>query len=177
MRTHVVHLYERVGNIANDFGRFSKNLFALDSFPIVGIVTDSSIDTPSRQVIVKELRLKPFEIVQNHFDLFIKKANQLKVSIQRVEFTDDITDDLEEEIKNALDTKDYEELFKLIKEVRDEHIDIFSVSFFYEGKSHRMTKYAVAEVLGESHEIPDIIMESPLSLIAGLKKFPPSDIC
>jgi len=176
MRTHVVHLYESIGNMKNDFSHFSEDLFAFDSFPVVGIVSNDSLNMPSRQTIVKELKLKPFEIIQDHFDLFIKKADKLGVKLQKIEFTHEIEFELEEEIDDALYNNDYEEIFKIIKQIRNEHVDIFSISFFYEGNRYRMTKHAVAEVLGESsNEIPNIIIQSPLSLIAGLKKFPSSE--
>ncbi len=175
MQIHVVHLYEKVANIQDTISNFSDELFTFDSLPVVGIISNNSIDVPSRQTIIKTLRLKPFEIIQKHFDLFIKNSKKLKVTLEKIEFTNQIEFDLEEEINDAIDERNYEVLFKLIKEVRDDHVDIFSISFIYEGNSYRMTKYAVAEVLGEQNEVPDIIENSPLSLIAGLKKFPSSD--
>ncbi|WP_026672421.1 hypothetical protein [Alkalihalobacterium bogoriense] len=175
MQIHVVYLYERITNFHEDFANYSEGLFTFESLPVVGIFSNTFVDLPSRKSIVKSLKLRPFEIIQNHFDLFIKKAKQLKVTIQKIEFTSEIEFDLEEEIAEAIEEEAYDVLFKLIKEVREDHVDIFSISFIYEGKSYRMTKHAVAEVLGETTEIPDIIAKSPLSLIAGLKKFPSSE--
>ncbi|MEM4996343.1 hypothetical protein WKH56_27560 [Priestia sp. SB1] len=175
MRTHVVHLYEKIGSVATNFTNFSESLFTLGSFPVIAMVTNNSLELPSRQTLIKQFNLKPFEIIQGHFDLFIKKSNSLDVYLKDIMFTDEIEIDLEEAIEEALRNKDYDELYDLIKEVREEHTDIFSISFIYEQKLYRMTKYAVAEVLGETNDIPNIIVQSPLSLIAGLKKFPSSN--
>ncbi|OMF59368.1 hypothetical protein BK139_13300 [Paenibacillus sp. FSL R5-0490] len=175
MQTYVVYLYEKVSNIHLELNKYSEGLFTFDPLPVVGIISNNSIDVPNRKSIVESLNLKPFEIIQNHFDLFIRKSKQLNVTIKQIQFTNEIEFDLEEEIDEAIELKDYEVLFKLIKEVRDDHVDIFSITFLYDGKSYRMTKHAVAEVLGESNDVPDIIVKSPLSLIAGLKKFPSSE--
>ena len=176
MRTHVVHLYESIGNIDDTINNYEHNLFALNPIPIVGIISSNSLDIPSRQTIIKQLKLKPFEILQNHFDLFISKAIQLNVSIQSIEFTEELDFDLQEELDSALESKDYKGVSKILSEIRDEHVDVFSISFIFQRKTYKMTKYAVAEIIGESNEIPMLISQSPLSLIAGFKKFPSFEI-
>lgn len=174
MQKHVVHLYESLNSKTFEYESHDPNLFLLPSFPVVGIVSNNSYTKPSFKNLVQGLKLKPFEIVQDHFDLFISNAHVLGAQILSIEFMDDLEADLSEEIELTIQSQNYDKLMKLIKEVRDEHVDIFSISFNYKGLNQRMTKYAVAEVLGEVREIPDILMNSPLSIIAGFKSVSPS---
>lgn len=174
MVQHSVHLYEILASNTIENSITSDNCFQLDSVPVVALLDSTSIEVPSRTKLVKQLNLKPFEILQDHFDLFIKAAEKLNVQINDIKFTDEIDHDLEDDLKQSIDIRDYKKTHSLVKEIRLDDIDIFSLTYIHETNDYTITKYAVAEFAGDSNKIPEIIIQSPLSFIAGLKKFPSS---
>ncbi|MCY8915673.1 hypothetical protein MOE20_06520 [Bacillus atrophaeus] len=174
MLTHSVHLYERLGSSISEINFNSENCFPLDFLPVVALLDNTSVEVPSRKKLVERLNLKPFEILQDHFDLFIKAAEKLKVQIMDIKFTEEIDQELEEDLNESIGNKDYKKVYSFVKEVRLEDIDIFSLTYIHDSISYTITKYAVAEFIGDSNKIPEIIIQSPLSFIAGLKKFPSS---
>ena len=173
MQKYVVHLYEKLSNIPDDI-KLSEECISLSPSPVIGIVSNNSLEKPSRKTLINGLNLRPFEIIQNQFDLFIKRAKRFGVKIQEIEFTEEIDIENEEGIETSIQDGNYEELLRIVKDIRRDNIDIFAISYLYEGKPQRMSKYAVAEMLGEEDEIPQIILNSPLSVIAGLRQIPSS---
>lgn len=175
MMNHVVYLYKDINDRSNVNKVDNNYLKKLELYPIVAIdnLSINSPDCPPRKDIVKDFKLKPFEIIQNNFDLFIKKSELLNVQIKLVEFSDDVDFELKSDFIEALDIRNYKKAFNLIKFIREDNIDISAISFIYEANSFRITKYAMAEVPGDKFtDVVKILEESPLPMVAGFKKFP-----
>lgn len=172
MRTYVVYFYLAIGAMRNSL-KNDDDLFVLGSSPLVGLIDHPGIQGNSRKERVTNLKLRPFEIQQDRLDGIIKFAPNLDMKILDIEFDNSgIDPDLEEEIYDAINAQNNTELLQLVHEARAEGHDIFAITFLYAGRQYRVTKYAVAEISGEWNELPSLAETSPISFIAGLKKFP-----
>ncbi|MFK4431389.1 hypothetical protein COM08_15460 [Bacillus wiedmannii] len=172
MKIHVVHLYELTNRQYLEEINAIDSAFKIETLPIVGVIENTRTDLPSRKKIVCQYKLRPFEIAQKKFDLCIKQALKLNIMVQNVKFTADIDLEIEEEISDAIADQDMSTLYKLIQEVREEEIDIFSLSFFYNQEKFVVSKYAVLEVYSHWNSISEKILNSPLPIIIGYRRYP-----
>ncbi|MEE4465802.1 hypothetical protein V2S84_27350, partial [Azotobacter chroococcum] len=101
----------------------------------------------------------------------ISKSEKLNIQILKVEF-DDIDYELEEEFKDALRGRSTSHIYEIAEIIRSENVDISAVTFNFRGRQYRVTKYAVAEIIGDWDEIPSLTLETPLAMVIGFKKFP-----
>lgn len=173
MKTHVIYLYEYTANSSltkiNEITYCKKT----DLYPIVALDNNMYASTPIRQAIIKKLSLKPIEIWQENFDLFIKKSEILGIDLMTIEFTDDVDDELRNDLKKALFNRNYKKAFILVKIIKNDNIDISSLTLIHETNRYRITRHAIVEVTGEN--FPDALSKlekSPLLFILGLLKFP-----
>ncbi|MFB5676449.1 hypothetical protein ACE3NQ_08610 [Paenibacillus terreus] len=161
MEKHVVYFYYTIGERS---GRIiSDSFFVLDSYPVAGLTNPSD----SKKI---NLNLRPFELQQNNLYSLISHCEELNIQILKVEF-DDIDFELEEELKEVLSERP-SYLFELTNVIRSENIDIRAITFNYNDRQYRVTKYAVAEIIGDWDEIPFLTLNTPLAMVTGLKKFP-----
>lgn len=141
----------------------TDNFFVLDSYPVAGLTNPSD----SKR---SKLNLRPIELQQNNLYSLISNFEKLNIQILKVEF-DDIDYELEEELKEALSERS-SRLSELTGVIRSENVDIRAITFNYNHRQYRVTKYAVAEIIGEWDEIPFLTLNTPLAMVTGLKKFP-----
>lgn len=170
MEKLVIHLYQKIGKQSMMNFSLDDGFIDLSPLPVAALITNNSVDLPSRKSIIENLKLRPFEILQEHFFIFIKSAFELSVQLLNIQFNIAIDEEIEEEIDEAIHQKSIADLLKIINELKNEGIEIFSISFVYQNKKYKMTKYAVAEIDSNWESISDQIINTPISIIAGLKK-------
>lgn len=176
MKKVVVHLYQKIGRNNRFESNISNGYFDLSPLPVAGIVSSNDITLPSRKSLVSHLKLRPFEILQEHFITFLKAASSFGVQILNIEFTINIDEEIDEEINEHLKNKQFDKVISLIKELSFDGVEIFAISFVYKGNRYKMSKYAVAELNSPWESIPEEIVNTPISIIAGIKKFSAFDL-
>lgn len=162
MQKHVVYYYYTVGKQSSSI--MTDSFFVLDSFPIAGL-------TDPRNSKTIDITLRPFEVQQDNLYSLISRADDLGIKILKVEF-DDIDFELEEELIEALRTNSPTHISSVIKIVQSQNFEINAVSFYYNSRQYRITKHAVAEIIGNWEEIPGLSVDTPLAMVTGMKKFP-----
>lgn len=168
MQTYVVYFYHALGNVGNIIAENKDESFRLESSSLIGITNRKFLELNHNNGNV----LRPFEIQQDRLDALISMASNLKVQILKIEFDQIIDPELDEELSILLFEHRYEQLSRIIDDLHNNGVDIFAITFMFEGRQFRVTKYAVAEMTGEWNEIPMLAANSPVAFIAGVKRVP-----
>ena len=119
---------------------------------------------------VEKYKLRPFEIQQNLYDYTIRSSDKFNIRIISIEFDAYIDDELNAELKEAIKQRDYKEVSNIIADIREEGSDIKALIFVYQGREFRVTKFGVAEIDANLNELQDLLINSPIALITGLKR-------
>ena len=173
MEVHNVYLYIDVHNKFEDILVPVDNVFKLSESQLVGYMDSKSTSKSlSKRELIDKYTVRPFELEQDRFESAIKLANKIDINVIDIEFDYDIDEELREEIKEKIRSNNYFKLFDLVLEARSEGADIQALLFNFKDRDYRLTKYAIAEILGSLDEIPTLTSNSPIKYILGLEKFP-----
>lgn len=165
MQTYVIHLYLTINQ--SEPIKDGTSFFKLPSFPIAGFIDNTSAfknDLP--------FKIRPFELQQDNLYAFIMNASRLGAKILKIEFDDSIDQDLVDDIHDLIRQGELTQHNLLIEPLHYDDIEIKAVSFLYEGRQYRITKYAVVEIMGEWEEMSYLTETTPLAYVTGIKGFP-----
>jgi len=165
LENFVVHLY-LTPNFSGSIP-FNKRFFKLPSVPLAGLLKP----TPALKNEVP-FELRPFQIQQDNFYMFIQQSMNLNVTLIKIELEDMSDFEIVQDIYQAFKSNNIQEVKLLVEHLKREDIEVKSLSFYFEGRQYTVTKYGVLEITGEWIEIPQITESSPLAYITGTKVFP-----
>ncbi|MFU1795428.1 hypothetical protein ACM1RC_16300 [Paenibacillus azoreducens] len=160
-------LSNEVTNVENDEGiilSYKWNLIGLDRH----IWKDEKIRNLSRQ-----LNIRAFEVKQNNFDLLLTSAPLLDITIVKVEFSDDLSEEEHEELVYILRNKKFEALTEFIDTQRyefEKDIEQITFRFNYISNFHNITfsRDGVLTVDLNDGELRNLISTEPIGLLSGL---------
>lgn len=164
METYVVYLYLALNQAKS---LITDRFFKLNSYPIAGLIRPAPELTK-----MLPFKVRPFEIQQDNLYMLVYTASFLGARILKIELDESIDPDIYEEINLHLRTQNIKQLSLLIEHLQADEIEITAVSFLYEGRQFRITKYAVVEMVGEWDELPSLTEDTPIAYVTGIKGFP-----
>lgn len=167
MKTFVLHMYRVLDELMQYDDEY---VLQLAPAPFVALLESNDPAEPTRQQKVKKYNLRPFEIQQNLMELTIEKAAKNNISILRIEFDFPIDDELEDEFIYAIQNDKFKKIISLINEVREEVSDIKALTFLYNSRQYRVTKYGVVEMDGDFEELSYLTYHSPVALLTGIRQ-------
>ena len=167
MKTFVLYMYRLIdkNKVIED-----ENIFRLSHSPLVAIIESDDPYALTKKQKVEKYKLRPFEIQQNLYDYTIRSSDKFNIRIISIEFDAYIDDELNAELKEAIKQRDYKEVSNIIADIREEGSDIKALIFVYQGREFRVTKFGVAEIDANLNELQDLLINSPIAFITGLKK-------
>lgn len=150
--------------------RDDESIIQFEPSSLVGVIQAKDPLAPTRKSQIKKYNLKPFQIDQELFHLVINQAKKLSMQIINVYFRDELEEELEEEVKEAIDENNIEKLLAVIIDNRKINNEIEKLDFFYKGRNYSVGKYGIIEVDGYRDSVYDLTINSPVSMILGMKK-------
>lgn len=175
MVTKKLFLYRLLGN-HNDSPPFdlSKNgVIISNKWPLMGL--DRHIWRGDKiRDFEKSFRLKPFEVEQDNFDLFIRLANNIGIKILHVEFSEELSEEEDQQLRNIIRTNSTDQLLDFIEFQRDEMArDVEGITFLIDSFKTfcpiKFTRNAVLTVEQNDEVSPHSIMGAiPVGLLAGI---------
>ncbi|MGF9881271.1 hypothetical protein ABEX39_26550 [Bacillus albus] len=167
MKTFVLYMYRLIdkNKVIDD-----DNIFRLSHSPLVAVIENDDPYALTRKQKIEKYQLQPFEIQQPLYDYTIRSSDKFNIRIISVEFDSSVDDELDMELKVAIKQKDYKEVAKVINDIRDEGADIKALIFAYSDREFRVTRFGIAEVDANLNELHDLLINSPIALITGIKK-------
>lgn len=167
MKTHVIYLYRTMNS---HLTKNDKHVFQLLHSPLIALIDSDDPFELSRQQKIIDYKLIPFEISQKLYDYTVRTSDRYKMRIIDIEFVTDIDNELNTQLRYAIKNNDISKLLNVITVVRSENTDINSLTFKYINREYRVTKFGIVEIDAELDELEDLTVNSPVSILTGLKK-------
>ncbi|WP_088356749.1 hypothetical protein [Bacillus cereus] len=167
MKTFVLYMYRLIDKykVVDD-----ENMFRLSHSPLVAVIESDDPYALTRKQKIEKYNLQPFEIQQQLYDYTIRSSDKFGIRIISIELNSPVDDELEEELRQEIKGKHYKEVSNIIADIRNEGVDIKALTFVYQDREFRVTRFGIIEVDANYSELHDIAMNSPIALITGLKK-------
>ncbi|MCU7756895.1 hypothetical protein N7988_28110 (plasmid) [Bacillus cereus] len=166
MRTHVLYFYQKIKCLDSDDLKSADIL--TQSSPLVASV-DKAIRKNNERLSAK---LRPFELQQDRLLSLIQNADYLGIQVLDIEFTEEIDLELRDELNEALLTNDKFYINRMLSMILKNGHDIFAISYLENGRTFRITKFAVAEIPAEINELASLAFSLPIELATGIKNIP-----
>jgi hypothetical protein len=175
MVTKKLYLYRLLGNHYNSppFDLGIDGVIISNKWPLMGL--DRHIWRGGKiRDFEKSFHLKPFEVEQDNFDLFIRLAKNIGIKILHVEFSDELSEEEDQQLRSMIKTNNTDQLLDFIEFQREEMArDVEGITFLINSLKTfspiKFTRNAVLTVEQNDEVTPHSIMGAiPVGLLAGI---------